>query len=139
MDAAFGPANTHLELGKNFDMIQHTCVERLLAVAGREEAEGHQGRHGRLCNRTGPCGDEGVSLAQTMQVGPRISVRIQLQAAEFGPTSEPTRRLSHSALLISDSEPGTFIGNRKVRRPSALDPGPERKGGSGTDEPDDAG
>ena len=94
MDAAFGPANTHLELGKNFDMIQHTCVERLLAVAGREEAEGHQGRHGRLCNRTGPCGDEGVSLAQTIQVGSCISVRIQY------------KRLSLAQLL---SQLGVFL------------------------------
>ena len=68
----------YLELGKYFDVVQACCVERLLAVAGREEAEGHQGCYGRLCDRAGPCGDEGVSLAQTMQVGPRISVRIQL-------------------------------------------------------------
>ena len=33
-----------------------------------------------------------------MQVGPRTPVRIQLQKAEVGPTSGPTRRLSHLGL-----------------------------------------
>jgi hypothetical protein len=38
---------------------------------------------------------QGVRLAQTIQVGPCIPVGILLQKAEAGPTSGPTRRLSH--------------------------------------------
>ena len=39
--------------------------------------------------------EKGVRLAQKMQVGPRIAVGVQLEKAEVGPTSGPTRRLSH--------------------------------------------
>jgi hypothetical protein len=39
--------------------------------------------------------EKGVRLAQKMQVGPCIPVGIQLFKAEVGPTSGPTRRLSH--------------------------------------------
>ena len=41
---------------------------------------------------------KGVRLAQNVQVGPCIPVRIQLETAEVGPTSGPTRRLSHLPL-----------------------------------------
>ena len=40
--------------------------------------------------------EKGVRLAQKMQVGPCISVGIQLEKTEVGPTSGPTWRLSHS-------------------------------------------
>jgi hypothetical protein len=39
--------------------------------------------------------EQGVRLAQQMQVGPCIRVGIQLEKAEVGPTSGPTWRLSH--------------------------------------------
>jgi hypothetical protein len=38
---------------------------------------------------------QGLRSAQTMQVGPCTPVGIQLQQAEVGPTSGPTRRPSH--------------------------------------------
>ena len=38
---------------------------------------------------------KGVRLAQKTQVGPRIPVGRQLEKAEGGPSSGPTRRLSH--------------------------------------------
>jgi hypothetical protein len=40
---------------------------------------------------------KGVRLAQNVQVGPCIPVAIQLEQAGVGPTSGPTRRLSHLA------------------------------------------
>ena len=40
--------------------------------------------------------ENGVRLAQKMQVGPCISVGTQLLRAAVGPTSGPTWRLSHS-------------------------------------------
>ena len=42
--------------------------------------------------------EKGVRLAQKMRVGPRIPVGIRLERAEVGPTSGPTRRLSHFPL-----------------------------------------
>ena len=42
-----------------------------------------------------PCGEKDVRLAQKTQAGPCIPVAIQLEKAEVGPTSGPTRRLSH--------------------------------------------
>ena len=39
--------------------------------------------------------ESGVRLAQKVQVGPRIPLGTQLERAEAGPTSGPTRRLSH--------------------------------------------
>ena len=43
-------------------------------------------------------GEKGVidRLAQKVQVGPCIPVRVQLEKADVGPTSGPTWRLSHS-------------------------------------------
>ena len=41
------------------------------------------------------CSENDVRLAQKRQVGPCISVRIQLEKASAGPTSWPTRRPSH--------------------------------------------
>jgi hypothetical protein len=45
--------------------------------------------------RTRAASERGVRLAQKMQVGPCISVGMQLEKAEVGPTSGPTWRLSH--------------------------------------------
>ena len=39
--------------------------------------------------------EKGARSAQKMQVGPRTPVGIQLEMAKVGPTSGPTRRLSH--------------------------------------------
>jgi hypothetical protein len=44
-------------------------------------------------------------LAQKMQVGPCSPVRIQLERAAVGPTSGPTWRLSHLALLLLEVPP----------------------------------
>ena len=41
--------------------------------------------------------EQGVRLAQKMQVGPCIPVEVQLEKAEVGPASGPTWHLSHSA------------------------------------------
>jgi hypothetical protein len=54
------------------------------AAASGSEPEGSRGFSGK-----------GVRLAQNMQVGPCIPVGIQLENAEVGPISGPTRRLSH--------------------------------------------
>jgi hypothetical protein len=43
----------------------------------------------------GPLSENGVRLAQKMQVGPCITVRTQLEKAEVGPISGPTWRVSH--------------------------------------------
>jgi hypothetical protein len=48
------------------------------------------------------CSEKGVRLVQTMPVGPCIPVGIQLEKAEVGPTSGPTRRLSHLLRLVQD-------------------------------------
>ena len=48
------------------------------------------------------CSKKGVRLAQKMQVGRCIPVRTQLQKAEVGPTSGPTRHLSHLWRLTLD-------------------------------------
>ena len=47
-----------------------------------------------------PSSEAGVRLAQKMQAGPRIPQGIQLEKAEVGPTSGPTRRLSHFGHLV---------------------------------------
>ena len=44
------------------------------------------------------CSEQGVRLAQQMQVGPCMPVGIHLEKAEVGPTSGPTWRLSHFRL-----------------------------------------
>ena len=43
----------------------------------------------------GGLSEKGVRSAQKMQVGPCISVGIQLEKAEVGPASGPTWHLSH--------------------------------------------
>ena len=61
--------------------------------------------------------EKGVRLAQKMQVGPHISVKIQLQKAEVGPTSGPTRRLSHFWLggcEIVDRIAGVLVARANV-------------------------
>ena len=49
------------------------------------------------------CSEKGVRLTQKMQVGPCITVGVQLQRAGVGPTFGPTRRLSHSRGARSNS------------------------------------
>ena len=48
--------------------------------------------------------ERGVRLAQKAQVGPCIPVGIQLQRAEVGPSSGPTRRPPHLAVPVVDAQ-----------------------------------
>ena len=50
--------------------------------------------------------EQGVRLAQSTQVGPCIPVGIQLYRADVGPTSGPTRCLSH---FRRGGEPERFL------------------------------
>jgi hypothetical protein len=54
---------------------------------------------------------DAVRSAQKMQVGPCIPVGLQLEKAGVGPTSGPTRRLSHLSAIIgtvfAKPKPGT--------------------------------
>ena len=52
-----------------------------------------------------PLRENGVWLAENMQLGPWIPVGIQLQKAALGPTSGPTLRVSHSAGGDSSAKP----------------------------------
>ena len=48
--------------------------------------------------------EKGVRLAQKMQAVHAFLSEIQLQKAEVGPTSGPTRRLSHFCTLIEQHD-----------------------------------
>jgi hypothetical protein len=51
-----------------------------------------------------PLREKGVSLARKMQAGACIPAGERLEKAGAGPTSGPTRRLSHLATLIEQSD-----------------------------------
>ena len=86
------PVNSqHRPLGQH-RVSTETAVRR---VARLLRAETHQSTACMRPNHSGAASENGVRLAQKMQVGPCIPVIIQLQKAEVGPTSGPTWRLSH--------------------------------------------
>ena len=81
-------------------------------------------RSGDPDGEQGGCSEKGVRLAQTMQVGPRIPMIIQVGKAAAGPTFGPTWRLSHFA------DPIHVGGDRSLRGRRPGNTRPSQPGGS---------
>jgi hypothetical protein len=68
----------------------------------------------------GRCREKCVRLAQNIQVGPCISVGIQLEKAEVGPASGPTWRLSHLKRRAIRSSSFSLVAWPQSCRPMSL-------------------